>query len=160
MGDDNEDYMSIAKKPSTDIVRQQRSLLRSVVAYEPTPIQRPEIDDNFGEMSAIDSTLEAFRYSAFLLEYTLSPNGWVRAWLFLWGRLFLLLAVPTVAAAVVMRLAVPLAANAAGVALQMEIAARAAVAALGWLVLGIALVAAVIAAVGWFARARRTRRYR
>lgn len=154
MGTNDLNEILLTEKTSTEIARRQRSLLRSVIAYEPIAIQRPHVDKDFGEMSSVESTLEAFRYSAFLLEYTVSSNGWLRAWLVLWGRLFLLLVVPTVAATTLARAAVPLAANLAEISIQLEIAAQAAVSAIGWLAFGVGLVAAIIAGVRWSKRQR------
>ena len=66
------------------------------IAARATPIDRPQVDHQLTELSAIERAAEVLSYSAYRLEYALSPGGHLRAWLKLNLLLALLLAIPTV----------------------------------------------------------------
>ena len=65
-------------------------------AARPVPLDRPQVDRHLTELSAIERAAEVLRFSAYRLEYALSPGGHLRAWFKLNLLLALLLAIPTV----------------------------------------------------------------
>lgn len=121
------------------------SLIRSIISYEPSPVASPRVDGAFAEMSLVPRTLESLRYSMFLLEYKVSPNGWLRAWLLLWIRLVVLLVIPAVGAALLLEVLVPVFARLAEIAAYTHAAAKSAFYAFCWLIAIIILLAAFIA---------------
>ena len=53
--------------------------LRTV--WQPIPIAKPEIDSSLTSLSAMERVAEVLRFSFMSIEYAVSPNGGVRAWL-------------------------------------------------------------------------------
>lgn len=65
-------------------------------AWQPVPIQAPEVDPDLTALSPIERSAEVLRYKFLQLEYALSPSGALRGWLKLNLLLCLLLAIPAV----------------------------------------------------------------
>jgi hypothetical protein len=76
--------------------RHALAALSSALVYDPVPLLPPTVTTDFGRASLPARVLEAVRYFLALTEYRLGPNGWFRAWLFLWLRILLFVMVPLV----------------------------------------------------------------
>ncbi len=68
--------------------------LRAAVTYDPVPIPRPRVASDFATAPVALRIVEALRYSLALVDYRIEPGGWLRAWLILFIKMFLFVAVP------------------------------------------------------------------
>jgi hypothetical protein len=152
--------LSTTKQSGAPIVRKNSKslgLLRSITAWESPPLNPPKVEGGFSQMSIPGKTLETLRYMLFLLEYKIAPNGWFRAWLVLWIRLFLLFVIPTIAVVLIVQVAVPLFEGLAEIAGSLERTMRSGFYALVWLILSTMLIAAAIQGVRVYLRSRKKR---
>lgn len=122
----NSSDLSISPRRSTALAKKPRSLaaqagknvlaaLGAVIQYQPSALSRPTVDPDFGSAGVPGRVIEAIRYHISLFDYAIEPNGWLRAWLVLFIRLLLFVAIPTVCIMAIVWLSVPVMAGAASV---------------------------------------------
>ena len=64
--------------------------------WNPEKIELPKVDPDLEELEAATRSCEVIRYSLLSLEWWLSPNGKLREWLKLNGRIASVLVIPAV----------------------------------------------------------------
>lgn len=64
--------------------------------WDPNPIDPPTVDPELPKLGGIQRAAEVFRYSILSVEWWLSPNGTLRAWVKLNGKLGSFLMIPAV----------------------------------------------------------------
>lgn len=64
-----------------------RRVLEDVTIFEPRPMTKPQVDDNFENMTPLERCVECVRYIAQRLLYWLSPGGVLREWWRMWWRI-------------------------------------------------------------------------
>lgn len=64
--------------------------------WNPQPIEPPQVDPELPKLNSLQRTAESFRYTILSIEWWLSPNGRLRAWLKLNGQLGSILVIPAV----------------------------------------------------------------
>jgi hypothetical protein len=64
--------------------------------WNPQPIQPPEVDPDLPKLTGLQRATESIRYSILSLEWWLSPNGKLREWLRLNGKIGSILLIPAV----------------------------------------------------------------
>lgn len=65
----------LIKKPDSAIEQRKQF---SLIVWSPTPLKKPEIDQNFENLPPIPRASESIRYNIACLEYFISPNGALR----------------------------------------------------------------------------------
>ena len=73
-----------------------RAILRLVTTWNPKPIPAPQLDPQVATYHALKRIAEILRFRFHQIEWILSAAGTLRAWLWLWLRIFLVLAIPAV----------------------------------------------------------------
>jgi hypothetical protein len=73
-----------------------RLLQKLKASWQPTPINRPQVDANLEKLDGLTRSAESFRYSILSIEWWISPNGRLREWLRHNTRLACWLIVPAV----------------------------------------------------------------
>jgi hypothetical protein len=124
--------------------------LGSALTYDPRPLDAPKVMADFHQVSMPVRMLETLRYSVALVEYRVGPNGWLRAWLFLWLGLLLCVLVPLGAVGALLWLLVPLFQIIAEIAHSLESACGS----LLWAAVYVAGILAIVAVVIVVARLR------
>lgn len=86
---------------NSTVLRQKRSLVAIMggavrAAWKPVPLSTPEIDPHLTDLSALERVAEVLRYKLLQIEYAISADGGVRAWLRLNLLFACLLAIPAV----------------------------------------------------------------
>ncbi len=71
-----------------------RAILHLVTTWDPKPIPAPQLDPQVASYPALKRTAEILRFRFHQLEWVLSAAGTLRAWLWLWLRIFLVLNIP------------------------------------------------------------------
>ena len=64
--------------------------------WNPQPIDRPQVDPELPKLNGLQRATESIRYSILSLEWWLSPNGKLREWLKLNGKIGSVLVIPAV----------------------------------------------------------------
>src|SRR4051812_4747022 len=64
--------------------------------WHPEPIQPPEVDPDLPRLTGLQRATESLRYSILSVEWWLSPNGKLREWLRINGKLGSVLLIPAV----------------------------------------------------------------
>jgi len=144
----DENDAALAAKPQAR--KTLHTMIRSVVTCDLHPLPPPTTPDDFDELSTMRKTIASLGYFVGVVEYRLSPNGWLRAWMILGLRIFLFFAVPMFILAGVVWLFVPvflglmsLSQSLSHIALHLERACQSLFMAVVWLVATILLVAAI-----------------
>ncbi|MCC6240881.1 MAG: hypothetical protein IT448_11340 [Phycisphaerales bacterium] len=138
-----------AKKPLLKTLgKVSTKALTDAAVYDPKPIDKPKVSENFDRWSTGMRIAETIRYCALSLEYSLSPSGQLRALTRLTARLTLATIIPTsgflLVMLVVVALGVPLAAGLAAILVSLETAALALLMTIIYLTLFVVLGAILI----------------
>src|SRR3954447_1404674 len=64
--------------------------------WNPQPIPQPHVDPELSKLNGLQRAAESFRYTILSIEWWLSPNGKLREWLRLNGRISSVLIIPAV----------------------------------------------------------------
>jgi hypothetical protein len=64
--------------------------------WQPTPIEPPIADAEIEKLNGLQRSAEVFRFNLLSLEWWLSPNGRLREWLKLHGKISSILLIPAV----------------------------------------------------------------
>ena len=64
--------------------------------WDPSPIDPPTVDPELNDLDGLQRSAEVFRYSILSIEWWLSPNGTLREWCRLNGKIGSLLLIPAV----------------------------------------------------------------
>ncbi|MGD0465070.1 MAG: hypothetical protein ABSB74_21510 [Tepidisphaeraceae bacterium] len=128
--------------------RHALAALSSALVYDPVPLLRPTVIADFGRASSPVRVLEAIRYFLALTEYRLGPNGWFRAWLFLWLRILLFVTVPLVFVGFVVWALVPVMMGVASVFGSLAAIAKSLEAICGSLLMAVVYLVATVLVVG------------
>ena len=136
-----------------------RHLIRGILSFELTPLDRPKVDADYDEMPLPSKILESIRYSLALLEYTIAPNGWSRRWAILWLRLLILVAVPMLALFVLIPLLLPVFSGFASIATYANLMAQNIFWALCWLIASLALFSFLVVLARAYLKERQERNY-
>ncbi len=64
--------------------------------WKPEPIDPPKVDPNLPQLTTLQRATEALRYSLLSVEWWLSPNGKLREWLKINGKIGSVLVIPAV----------------------------------------------------------------
>jgi hypothetical protein len=73
------------------------SLIEKLKAHwNPQRIEQPTVDPELPRLNGLQRAVESFRYTALSLEWWLSPNGHLREWLKINGKISSVLVIPAV----------------------------------------------------------------
>lgn len=67
---------------------------RDCLKWRPLELEKPEADPQFSDLKMLERACEAIRIQTLRLEYELSPEGVLRAWLRLWLKLAFYMLIP------------------------------------------------------------------
>ncbi|THB67525.1 MAG: hypothetical protein D6E12_08490 [Desulfovibrio sp.] len=68
--------------------------LKSCLPRPATPLNKPQVAEDFQDLGALERVVESLRYNTLSLEYAVSPKGGLRQWLKLNLALLLLVGLP------------------------------------------------------------------
>jgi len=64
--------------------------------WNPQPIDPPQVDPELPKLNGLQRATESFRYTILSIEWWLSPNGTIRAWLKLNSKIGSVLIIPAI----------------------------------------------------------------
>lgn len=87
--------MTNIRRPLSQLELHRGSLVRLLqTVWNPVPISKPLIDQNLPDLTAMQRIAEVLRYKFMQLEYAISSNGGLRAWIKLNLLVGLILGIP------------------------------------------------------------------
>jgi hypothetical protein len=130
-------------------------IVRSILVVELRPLTPPTLSAEFEQMGRLEQTLHALEYQIRVLEFRISANGWLRAWILTSLKILLLVLVPVTAFLIALSFLVPAAAGVSSFLHYTELAAQSAF----WTVIyGVLTMIGLALGVGFFAILLRLRR--
>ena len=121
--------------------------LGDVLRYEPDPLARPLVDEEFEELAWPARIGEVLRYNLACLEYAIAGNGWLRAYLWLNLRLLLFVLIPITAVLIILSFTTPVFSAIADIFGFIEASSKSLLMATVYLLITLVIVSGVFAAI-------------
>jgi hypothetical protein len=151
-----DDPRSLIRRDTTEVrAPRPNEIIRSVLVVELRPLTAPTLSVEFAQMERLEQTLHALEYQIRVLEFRISANGWLRAWILTSLKILLFFLVPVAAFLIALSFLVPAAAGVSSFLHYTELAAQSAL----WTVIyGVLTMIGLAFGVGLFCILMRLRR--
>jgi hypothetical protein len=138
-------------QPSRGVQRLRRSAVvrrvLDIIRYDAHPLDKPQVDAEFDELSWPTRFAETIRYNLACLEYATGTNGWLRAYVRLNLRLLLFLLVPSAAVLILLAFLTPIFGSLTVICGLMEADSKSLMIATVYVLITLVIVSVIISAI-------------